>query len=243
MYQGIIYKYTSPSKKLYIGQTRNEADRRYRWSNLNKPYAGIKIERARKKYGPENFQYEILFNIETENEHDLITILNQKEVEYILLYDSYNNGYNSSTGGDYFEQSRESVEKASESRKLPILQYDLQGRFVQEWKSAKDVELYVGIKACNIASVLKGKRYQAGGYIFKYKSAYEIPPTIKINPKKAQKQVILKCDLDDTIVSKFDSINSAARDCGVGRDCLRAYIDGKNNHIYKNFKWKRYEQT
>lgn len=231
MYQGIIYKYISPSKKVYIGQTRNEADRRYRWNNLNKPYAGIKIERARKKYGPENFQYEVLFNIE----NDLITILNQKEVEYILLYDSYNNGYNSSTGGDYFEQSRESVEKASESRKLPILQYDLQGRFVQEWKSAKDV----GIKACNIASVLKGKRYQAGGYIFK--SAYEIPPTIKINPKKAQKQVILKCDLDDTIVSKFDSINSAARDCG--RDCLRAYIDGKNNHIYKNFKWKRYEQT
>lgn len=243
MYQGIIYKYTSPSKKVYIGQTRDEKDRRYRWNNLNKPYAGIKIERARKKYGPENFQYEVLFSIETENEYDLTTILNQKEIEYILLYDSYNNGYNSSTGGDYFEQSRESVEKASESRKLPILQYDLEGRFVQEWKSAKDAEFYTGIKACNIALVLKEKRYQTGGYIFKYKIDAEVPTTIAVNPRKAQKQIILKCDLNGNVISKFDSVNSAAKDCGVGRDCLRAYIDGKNNHIYKNFKWKRYEQS
>lgn len=218
-------------------------DRRYRWNNLNRPYAGIKIERARKKYGPENFQYEVLFSIETENEYDLTTILNQKEIEYILLYDSYNNGYNSSTGGDYFEQSRESVEKAAESRKLPILQYDLEGRFVQEWKSAKDAEFYTGIKACNIALVLKEKRYQTGGYIFKYKIDAEVPTTIAVNPRKAQKQIILKCDLNGNVISKFDSVNSAAKDCGIGRDCLRAYIDGKNNHIYKNFKWKRYEQS
>ena len=50
--------------------------------------------------------------------------------------------------------------------------------------------------------------------------------------------MIIKYTLDDEIVNKFDSINDAAKDCGVGRDCLRQYIDGKNNHIYRNFKWK-----
>lgn len=31
MFVGIIYKYTSPSGKVYIGQTRNEQSRRQRW--------------------------------------------------------------------------------------------------------------------------------------------------------------------------------------------------------------------
>lgn len=36
--KGIIYKYTSPSGKVYIGQTRCERTRRSRWFNINKPY-------------------------------------------------------------------------------------------------------------------------------------------------------------------------------------------------------------
>lgn len=48
--KGIIYKYTSPSGKVYIGQTRCERTRRSRWFNINKPYAGPKINAARSKY-------------------------------------------------------------------------------------------------------------------------------------------------------------------------------------------------
>lgn len=51
MTRGIIYKYTSPSGKSYIGQTINEVQRRYDFRNLNETYAGLKIENARHKYG------------------------------------------------------------------------------------------------------------------------------------------------------------------------------------------------
>lgn len=57
---GIIYKYTSPSGKVYIGQTIDEKKRRKEFRNLNIKYAGRKINHARKKYGPENFEYEVL---------------------------------------------------------------------------------------------------------------------------------------------------------------------------------------
>lgn len=85
--KGIIYKYTSPSGKVYIGQTRCERTRRSRWFNINKPYAGPKINAARSKYGPTNFKYEVLLEINSENEYDLIELLNAKESEYIQLYD------------------------------------------------------------------------------------------------------------------------------------------------------------
>lgn len=61
MYNGIIYKYVSPSNKVYIGQTIREYERRNSFKNINCFYAGGKIDAARKKYGPENFQYEIIF--------------------------------------------------------------------------------------------------------------------------------------------------------------------------------------
>lgn len=76
--KGIIYKYTSPSGKVYIGQTRCERTRRSRWFNINKPYAGPKINAARSKYGPTNFKYEVLLEINSENEYDLIELLNAK---------------------------------------------------------------------------------------------------------------------------------------------------------------------
>lgn len=63
MTNGIIYKYTSPSGKVYIGKTINEKRRRYSFYNLNRRYAGPKIERARKKYGPKNFKYEVIFKV------------------------------------------------------------------------------------------------------------------------------------------------------------------------------------
>ena len=241
MYTGIIYKYTSPDGKIYIGQTRNEKVRRRCWNNLSTPYAGVRLEKARQQFGPDNFTYEVLFKVESENEYDIIDTLNKKEIEYISLYDSCNKGYNGNTGGDCFKMSEESIQKASESKKKAILQYDLDGNFVQEWNSAKDVEQQTGIKACNIALVLKQTRYQTGGYIFKYKMSDSYPLSIEVNHSKTQKQIIIKYTLDGEIINKFDSINDAAKDCGVGRDCLRQYIDGKNNHIYRNFKWKRYE--
>lgn len=46
---GIIYKYTSPSGKVYIGQTTQEKRRRKTFLNLNKSYGGVKIDNARRR--------------------------------------------------------------------------------------------------------------------------------------------------------------------------------------------------
>ena len=57
-------------------------------------------------------------------------------------------------------------EKISNSNKIPILQYDLDGNFIREWNSATDVgrEARVNIYYC-----LKGRTKSAYGYKWKYK--------------------------------------------------------------------------
>ena len=66
----------------------------------------------------------------------------------------YNNNY-----GTHYE-------KVSNSLKIPILQYDLDGNFIREWSSAADVGREV---RPNICKCLKGKQKSAYGYIWKYK--------------------------------------------------------------------------
>lgn len=58
------------------------------------------------------------------------------------------------------------ITKRSNSLKIPILQYSLDGEFIREWPSATDVgrEVKGGICSC-----LKGRKKTAFGYIWKYK--------------------------------------------------------------------------
>ena len=53
------------------------------------------------------------------------------------------------------------------SKNKPILQYDLDGNFIREWKCAADV----GKKASKaISNCLRGRTKTAYGYIWKYKN-------------------------------------------------------------------------
>ena len=57
-------------------------------------------------------------------------------------------------------------EKVSNSLKIPILQYSLDGDFIREWSSATDVGLKVQSHICDCA---KGNRKSAYGFVWKYK--------------------------------------------------------------------------
>lgn len=100
---GVVYKYTSPSGKSYIGQTTNEAHRRRTWFCTKRRYAGATINRARAKYGPENFEYEVLFKRVFTSFEEAQTELDKMEIFYINLYDTFKNGYNNTVGGLYPE--------------------------------------------------------------------------------------------------------------------------------------------
>ena len=121
MIEGIIYRYISPSGKSYIGQTTNEVYRRRMWFGKGRYTGGrSKIDRARKKYGPENFTYEVLLRNQYSSIEAATLDLNKWETYYIGHYDTYKNGYNSTLGGGGsrgYTQSIETLQKISKSLK------------------------------------------------------------------------------------------------------------------------------
>lgn len=211
--EGIIYKYTSPSGKVYIGRTFDEAKRRSAFKNKSK-YAGSKINKAKKKYGPGNFKYEIIVRIEEDNKDFLDILLNRLERMYIKKYNSFNNGYNLTLGGDrstlgykHTEESKKKISEIHKGKKMsdetklrikekmngrkfsedtinkmriaqygekssvakPILQYTLDGVFIQEWISAMEVCRNIKINYTGILKCCNNKQNTCGNFIWKFK--------------------------------------------------------------------------
>lgn len=50
----------------------------------------------------------------------------------------------------------------------PVIQYDMLGNKIREWKSQKEAARYLGIRSENISRCCKGKNHQAGGYFWHY---------------------------------------------------------------------------
>ena len=103
IYTGIIYRRFIVNERgvemSYVGQTCDSAKRNSDFLNLKVKYSGVRIENARKKYGPENFGYEVLEEITCKTEEELAAKLNEREIHYIALYDSFAHGYNNALGG------------------------------------------------------------------------------------------------------------------------------------------------
>ena len=180
MYRGIIYKYTSPSGKHYIGQTIDEKSRRSKFLNPNIDYSGPKINRARHKYGPENFEYEVIFAVESLIRSEVLEILDDKEVQYIKLFDSFENGYNSNLGGEggthiVTEDTRKKLSESTTNyykthdsvKNIAILQYSLEGDYIQEWDSISDAAKELGYSLGNFSTYCNGRNnHEYKGFLY-----------------------------------------------------------------------------
>lgn len=199
MKTAIIYKYTSPSGKVYIGQTINEVARKARHKR-EAIYRNTKFYTAIRKYGFNTFQYEVLYS-EVFNENDkeyIFSLLNDKEEYYITLYESVEKGYNmlpkskvslmnyitwtdeqrknisDRMKGNNYAKGRVSKNKgvkgSTKGRPLiPINQFSIDGEFIKSWESAKQIELELNILAASITKCCKKVYKTSGNYIWKYK--------------------------------------------------------------------------
>jgi|WetSurMetagenome_2_1015567.scaffolds.fasta_scaffold25696_3 group I intron endonuclease len=103
-YTGFVYMiYNNLNDKKYIGQTKLKMSQRWnqhiKASKSNK-YPNNKFYNSIRKYGIENFFYTILGEYKAITQKELNEILSAEEVRLIEKFDTYNNGLNSTIGGD-----------------------------------------------------------------------------------------------------------------------------------------------
>ena len=114
-----IYKLTSPSNKVYIGQSLNIKNRLSKYKN-DWCFAQPAIHNAIQKYGWDNFKIDVLWS--SEDNTNAKFILNELEQDFIALYNCISpNGYNLRNGGDskgVADETRLKLSIASTGHKL-----------------------------------------------------------------------------------------------------------------------------
>lgn len=131
-----IYKITNKiNQKCYIGQSVNI---KHRWSQhkQNSKIRPEKLYLAIRKYGIENFSFEVIEECKQEE-------LDEKEKYYIILYNSYENGYNMNLGGQntkkYYDEQIRTLWDSGLSVSEIALQVDLDretiSRYLKDYKN------------------------------------------------------------------------------------------------------------
>ena len=138
---GYIYKIENLiNNKKYIGQSIYYPKERWRQEIKGYKQHNMVISKAIKKYGVENFTFEIIEEIDNE-------LLDEREIYWIKYYDSYHNGYNSTKGGKSHIGYRIKYEPDF------IVDYYLKN----DKKSCRDVAKDLGIFHETVSSILKEK--------------------------------------------------------------------------------------
>lgn len=174
---GIIYQaYNKISKKSYIGQTINGLKRRVQ-SHISKAkntdIKTVKFHNALRKYKPEDWEWSIIeSNIPKEH-------LDEKEIYYIDIHDTYYNGYNSTLGGS-------NITIPAKVYKLYHKNHGWVEMTVQEFS-----DVY-SIKKNTIASVACGQRKQAFGWCKNIRNKDKGTNKNKLSPVKRKIQKVHK---------------------------------------------------
>lgn len=177
---GVIYMYTSPSGKKYIGQTVNESSRKSHHKNENvntQTYFG----RAIKKYGFENFKYEVIIKFKpTADKIKLKRVLDKLEQRYIKLYKTNDHkfGYNLNKGGEGNLGYEHTEEMKAYLKTIPKTEEQLANLVIGQLKG--------GIKSEEAKQKMS-------------------------NAKNKVKKKVGKYDLEDNLMETFTSIEDAAR--------------------------------
>lgn len=162
---GLIYKITNlTNQKSYIGLTTRNI--KARWGEhiyKASPTANQYIDRAINKYGKDNFTIEII----EDNIND--EILGKREQYWIKYYDTYNNGYNLTMGGE---------EGSGLIKGIALYQWDLDGNFIAQWRSARDVENTYGFPHQDLIRCAKGDRISSYGFLWTFDDQ---PPVKRVN--------------------------------------------------------------
>lgn len=223
---GIIYKITNKiNKKVYIGQTTSEYGFSGRYSckgkGVERVYNQHKLMKEKsyeynkhllnsiEKYGFENFSVCEIFDVAfSKYELDI------KEQCWIMIYDSYKNGYNQNMGGNG-NKGHVGLQYSDNPMSQSIIQLSLDGEYIKTWDCISRASNELNIRSSTIIGVLKNKygSKSAGGFLFVYKEEYDINKKYSYINKIGEynKKSVIQLSLNGDFIKEYNSISEATR--------------------------------
>ena len=169
--KGVIYKVRNTvNNKIYIGQTIDFKSRKASHLraafNPNSTHYNSHFMRAIRKYGEQMFDWVVIHTVEGENKKALKRELDKWEIYYIGLFNSYNNGYNMTLGG---EGSLGREQPANKSKAVIRYSYIDGVLKKEEWPSIKEASLVTGLSYKSIYRDCTRENKFRGSYLWQYK--------------------------------------------------------------------------
>lgn len=220
---GIIYKYTSPSGKSYIGQTVNTLAKRADNILTGSGYKKCSVFwEGIKKYGWSNFSVEILEEVPFD-------LLNERESFYIKQYNSLTpNGYNICVGGEGGKRTNVYVYSAQN------------GNFLEHYNSEQEASIFTGVDNTTISAILHKRKLTAHNLIFSDTYLEKIDlSTIRVGNNKK----IYVYDKDGYFLNEYVSARAAAKDLDISEISISKCVNGDRIHTkYLQFRRDKYDK-
>jgi len=150
-----IYKITNKiNGNSYIGQStdikRRWKEHKHRAFNKSTSSYDSTLHKAFRKHTLDNFTFEVLDEVE-------ISLLNEKEIYWVKFYNTYNKGYNETSGGEFggiwYKFDEEITDK---------VKYYLR----ENIKNYEEISLELKISTGMVSEINNGKRYSLEGEIY-----------------------------------------------------------------------------
>lgn len=184
-----IYKFTNKiNGKTYIGQTNDIIKRKrgHKSDSFNIKSTGyyLPFHAAIRKYGWDNFDFEILEEVEDTRERKL---LNEREIFWINKYHSLTseNGYNITIGGDGCSKPSLSFEERCQlSKRFSIFEIkDIQNMLCEDYEYFEIIEKYPQLNTSFLSNInigLNFKREDLEYPLKKFHSSFNLETKMKI---------------------------------------------------------------
>ena len=117
-----------------------------------------------------------------------------------------------------------------------IIQCDMEGNFIQKFKSLQEAARITGTNRTTISGVLSNTYKSANGYIFVYEEDFPIKD-LSIYKKRKKGRKIAQVDAKSgEIIRVFDRISEAGEYLGVNYKAIHKVIDKEGRTAY-GYKW------
>ena len=241
-----VYKITNLiNKKSYIGSSVCP-ERRWKEhinysKNPNNPNYNYPLYKAIRKYGLENFSFEII-----QTNFSSIEEMQEAEQYWIHYYNSVNEGYNQTYLTKPSEMTFENCSESREKQKSRCAKVDEKENIIEIYESYHDAARKnncVGNES-NIRLACKGIKSSFNGDYYRDLDLNSKVISIPFKPYKNRKRIIgINVDRtqDDVI---FESILEASNVMQISRSSIQKCISGSNRYsIVGGYIWRTFDEN
>ena len=137
---------------------------------------------------------------------------------------------------EYESNGAKAYRKPKPNGMRSIIQCDMEGNFIQKFKSLQEAARITGTNRTTISGVLSNTYKSANGYIFVYEEDFPIKD-LSIYKKRKKGRKIAQVDAKSgEIIRVFDRISEAGESLGVNYKAIHKVIDKEGRTAY-GYKW------